>query len=132
LFDESFINICSYLREETVRSMATDTAIKSNLGQCFSSFFTSKTLSQTEIFPGTTSLSFLLTYLLRGDTVLAELWPPHTFCLRFRDSKFLQGGVVSTTPNPQPGAPGYLSYSGTSIETCPAWVALPAAMLPPV
>jgi hypothetical protein len=49
------------------------------------------------------SLTYLLTYLLRGTTVLVELWPPHVFYARFRDSKFLQGGVVSSTPNPQPG-----------------------------
>ena len=34
---------------------------------------------------------------------------------------------MSTTPNPQPGGLGYLS--GTSLETCPATVALSAARL---
>jgi hypothetical protein len=53
--------------------------------------------------------AYLLSYLLRGATVLVELWPPHIFYVRFRDSKFLQRGVVSPTPNPQPGGPGYLS-----------------------
>jgi hypothetical protein len=48
------------------------------------------------------------TYLLHGATVLVELWPPHMLCVRFHDG-FLQGGVVSPTPNPQPGGPGYLS-----------------------
>jgi hypothetical protein len=33
-------------------------------------------------------------YLLRGARVLAELY------VRFRNNKFLQGGVVSPTPNP--------------------------------
>jgi hypothetical protein len=47
-------------------------------------------------------LTFLLTYLLRGATVLVKL------CVRFRDNEFLQGGFVSRTPNPQPGGPGYL------------------------
>jgi hypothetical protein len=44
-------------------------------------------------------ITCLLTNLLRGATVLVELWPPHVFCARFRDSNFLQGGVVSPTPN---------------------------------
>jgi hypothetical protein len=44
-------------------------------------------------------------YLLCGATVLVELWLPHIFYVRFRDNKFLQGGVVSPTPNPQPGGP---------------------------
>jgi hypothetical protein len=66
------------------------------------------------------SLAFLLffhpailfrldTYLRRGVTVLAELWTPRTFYVRFRDSKFLESGIVSPTPNPQHGGPGYLS-----------------------
>jgi hypothetical protein len=54
-------------------------------------------------------ISQVFTYLLCGATVLVELWPPHEFCVRFRDSKFLQDGVVRPTPNPQPGGPGYLS-----------------------
>jgi hypothetical protein len=29
--------------------------------------------------------------------------------VRFRDNSFLKGGVVSPTPNPQPGGPEYLS-----------------------
>jgi hypothetical protein len=71
------------------------------------------------------------TYLLHGATVLVELWPPHIYYVKFRDRKFLQDGVISPTPNPQPGGPGYLSYSGTSLETSPARVALPAALLLP-
>jgi hypothetical protein len=51
---------------------------------------------------------YLLTFLLCDATVLVELWPPHIFYVRFRDSKFLQDGVVSPTPNPQLGEPGYL------------------------
>ena len=44
---------------------------------------------------------------------------------------FLRGAVASSTPNPQPGGPGYLSFSGCSPSTCPAWVALPVATVPP-
>jgi hypothetical protein len=51
----------------------------------------------------------LRTYLLCGTTSLVELWPPHILYVRFRDNEFLQDGVVSPTPNPQPGGPGYLS-----------------------
>jgi hypothetical protein len=51
----------------------------------------------------------LFTYLLSGPAVLVELWPSHILHMRFRDSKFLQGRVVSPTPNPQLGGPGYLS-----------------------
>jgi hypothetical protein len=53
--------------------------------------------------------SLLFPYLVRGATVLVALWPPHIFYVRFRDSKFLQGEVVSPTSNPQPGGPGYFS-----------------------
>jgi hypothetical protein len=49
------------------------------------------------------------TYFLHGASVLVELWPPHILYVRFCDSKFVQGGVVSPTPNPQPGGPQYLS-----------------------
>jgi hypothetical protein len=63
------------------------------------------------------------TYLLRVATLLLQLCPPHIFYVRFRDRKFLQGWVVSPTPNPHLGGPGYLSYSGISLETYPAWVA---------
>jgi hypothetical protein len=49
-----------------------------------------------------------ITYLFRGTTVLVELWLPHIFDVRFHDDKFLQGGIVSPIPNPQPGGPGYL------------------------
>jgi hypothetical protein len=49
----------------------------------------------------------LLTYC--GATAFVELWPPRIFYVRFHDNEFLQGGVVSPTPNPQPGGPGYLS-----------------------
>jgi hypothetical protein len=51
----------------------------------------------------------LLTYLISGATVLAKLWPHHIIYVRFHDNEFLQGGVVSPTPNPQPEGPGYLS-----------------------
>jgi hypothetical protein len=51
----------------------------------------------------------VLTYLLCGATIFVELWPPHIFYVRFRDNEFLKGGVISPTPNPQPGGSGYLS-----------------------
>jgi hypothetical protein len=35
------------------------------------------------------------------------------------------------TPNPQPGGPWYPSPSGAYPLTCPAWVTLPVATLPP-
>jgi len=40
---------------------------------------------------------------------------------------FLRGEVVSLTPNPQPGGPGYPFLSGSSPLTCLAWEALPVA-----
>jgi hypothetical protein len=51
----------------------------------------------------------LLFTLLRGTAVLIELWPPDIFYVRFGDSIFLQGVVISPMPNPQPRGPGYLS-----------------------
>jgi hypothetical protein len=39
--------------------------------------------------------------------------------------------VVSLTPNPQPGGPGYPSSSGSYPLTSPAWVPLPVATLSP-
>jgi hypothetical protein len=66
-------------------------------------------LPRVKISSWSVLLAFLVfTYLLHGATVLVELWPPHVFCVRFRD-EVLQGGVASPTPNPQPGGPGYLS-----------------------
>ena len=44
----------------------------------------------------------------------------------------LWGGVVSPTPNPQPGGTWYPFLSVSSLLTCLAWKALPAAVLPPV
>jgi hypothetical protein len=44
---------------------------------------------------------------------------------------FLRREVVSITPNPQPGGPGYPSSSGSYPFTFPAWVPLPVATLPP-
>jgi hypothetical protein len=41
--------------------------------------------------------------LFCGTTVLVELWPPHLLYVKFHDKEFLQGGVVSPTPNHQPG-----------------------------
>jgi hypothetical protein len=62
-------------------------------------------------------------------TVATSHIPSKFLYVRFRDNKFLQGGVVSPTPN-QPGGPGYLSWSGISFKTCPAWVLLQAATVP--
>jgi hypothetical protein len=39
--------------------------------------------------------------------------------------------LYSLTPNPQLGGPGYPSSSGSYPLTCPAWVTLPVATLPP-
>jgi hypothetical protein len=63
----------------------------------------------TKLFVVKFSPDFNFTYVLHGTTVLVELWPPHIFYVRFRDIKFLQGRVVSPTPNPHPGGTGYLS-----------------------
>ena len=41
------------------------------------------------------------------------------------------GGVVTPTPNLQPGGPGCPFLPGSSPLTCPPWVTLPVAMLPP-
>jgi hypothetical protein len=49
----------------------------------------------------------------------------------FWTSYFLRCEVVSLTPNPQPGGPGYPSSPGPYTLTCPAWVALSVATLPP-
>jgi hypothetical protein len=59
-------------------------------------WYFSSTLVSSSLF----SLTYLLTYLLHGATVLAEVWPPHIFCVRFRDSKSLQSGVISPMLNP--------------------------------
>ena len=42
-----------------------------------------------------------------------------------------RGGVVTLTPNLQPGERGCRFLSGSSPLTCSAWVTLPVAMLPP-
>jgi hypothetical protein len=47
------------------------------------------------------------------------------------DKKFLRCRVISLTPKPQPGGPGYPFLSGSSPLTCPAWETLPVATLPP-
>jgi hypothetical protein len=44
--------------------------------------------------------TFLL-LLLRGSTVLKEIWPPHIMS-GFVTRNFLRDGDISTTPNPQP------------------------------
>jgi hypothetical protein len=43
-----------------------------------------------------------------GPTAHVGPWPP--LFLRFRNSYFLWCGVVSPTPNPQPGGPGLHIY----------------------
>jgi hypothetical protein len=48
-------------------------------------------------------------------------------CSTFVIISFLLCGVVSPTPNPQPGGPGYPCLSGSSPLTCRAWEALPVA-----
>ena len=45
----------------------------------------------------------------------------------FRNKLFFRCEVVSPTPNPQPGGPGYPFSSGSSPLTCLAWEALPVA-----
>jgi hypothetical protein len=47
--------------------------------------------------------------------------------LTFVTISFLLCGVVSSTPNPQPGGAGYPFLSGSSPLTCQAWEALPVA-----
>jgi hypothetical protein len=47
--------------------------------------------------------------------------------IKFRNNSFLQGEVVSLTPNPQPGGPGYPLLSGPLPATCPARATLPVA-----
>jgi hypothetical protein len=51
--------------------------------------------------------------------------------ISFSTEHFLWGGVVSPTPNPQAGGPGYPFLFGFSPLTCLAWEALPVATLPP-
>jgi hypothetical protein len=55
------------------------------------------------------ALCFHSLYLLYGAKVLVELWPPHVLYVRFHDNEFLQCGVISPMPNPQPGGPGHLA-----------------------
>jgi hypothetical protein len=50
-----------------------------------------------------------------------------SLCLNFVTISFLLCGVVSPTPNPQPGGPGYPFLSGSSPLTCLVWEALPVA-----
>jgi hypothetical protein len=49
----------------------------------------------------------------------------------FSTNLFLWDWDVNPMSNPQPGGPGFLSLSGTSLLTCPAWETLPVATLPP-
>jgi hypothetical protein len=44
--------------------------------------------------------------------------------------EFIRHEVISLTPNPQPGGPGYPSSSGSYPLPCPAWVPQPVATLP--
>jgi hypothetical protein len=50
-----------------------------------------------------------------------------SFFSTFVTISFLLCGVVSPTPNPQPGEPGYPFLSGSSPLTCLAWEVLPVA-----
>jgi hypothetical protein len=75
-------------------------------GRCFRIKFLHRQRSAACISTHLTQI--LTTYLLCDATVLVELWQPHIFYVKFRDNKFLEGGI-SPTPNPQPGGPGYLS-----------------------
>jgi hypothetical protein len=50
-------------------------------------------------------------YLLRGATVLVELWPPRIFYVRFRDSKFYRVG--SSAPRPIPNLEGRILMAET-------------------
>jgi hypothetical protein len=55
---------------------------------------------KTKLFSHWTLIQVCL-YLLRGATVLVELWPPHVLLYeRFHDNEFLQGGFVSHALNP--------------------------------
>jgi hypothetical protein len=68
----------------------------------------SVSIKHTELKRGTKYVKHLLTCSV-ALTVPVELWPPHIFYVRFRDSKFVQDGVVSHSPKLQLGGPGYLS-----------------------
>jgi hypothetical protein len=56
--------------------------------------------------------------------LISRLW------LKFRNKYVLLGGVVSRTPNPQPGGQGHPFLSGSSPLTCLAWETLPVTTLP--
>jgi hypothetical protein len=58
-----------------------------------------------------------------------KLGHPCFYCSK--TTKLLPGKHVINTSNPQPGRPGYMSSSGTSLKTGAAWVALTVATLPP-
>jgi hypothetical protein len=62
----------------------------------------------------------------RGFTVLEKPWSPHIFYFMwdFVTRYFLQDGVVSTTPNPQPGGPVDYTQSGSYPLTSLALVTL--------
>jgi hypothetical protein len=84
-----------------------------------------------------------VSFLPLGATAQGELWPPEQSAsillyihLRqiiwfLNNFVFLWCEVVSVTPNSQPGGPEFASLSGSYPLTCPAWVTLPVAMLPP-
>jgi hypothetical protein len=81
----------------------------------------------------------LPSFLLLGPTAQGEFGllnnlPPFFSIPRltvwFLNSSLLWCEVVSLTPNPQPGGPGYPSSSGSYPLTCPAWVTLPHAQPP--
>jgi len=66
-------------------------------------------------------------WVLHNSFSLSILYVPR-LVVGFRNNYFLQGEVVSLTPNPQRGGPGYPLLSGPSPSTCPARVALPVAV----
>jgi hypothetical protein len=71
----------------------------------------------------TISFHFFLSPTLSIIVTSIQLFP----FFDFRNNKLLLHGVVSPTPNPQPGRPGYPFLSGSSPLTRLEWEALPVA-----
>jgi hypothetical protein len=65
------------------------------------------------------------------EEVVAKLFSLIFHSFHPSEAEFLRCEVVSLTLNPQPGGPGYPSSSGSYPFTCPAWVPLLVATLPP-
>jgi hypothetical protein len=70
---------------------------------------------------------FIIIIIITGTTALCDPWP---------SSGFLNNLIFTVwgcQPHVQPpGGPGHPTSSGSYLSTCPAWVALPVATLPPV